>query len=931
MLKPVQSVRRAAALGVLGAALLAFPAGASMERAQQAQARGDLRAAQIELRNAVRANPNSAEARAALAAASLALGDGDTAEKEARAALERGYDRVAGTRLVLRAYLVLRRHEQLLRDFPTITEPTAVAGQVNAARSVAELALGRRPEARAAAEEAVRLAPEAPETHLALAAVLAAAGDRAGAEAAVDAALVRDARSVEALLRKAQFQFGRGEFDPAATNLATLLGIEPGHQVARITRAEALLRLNRNDEARREVDAVLRGAPASPPALLLSAMLQARAENWRAADETLQRLGGRVADFPDGLLLLAVTKRAVGQAAQAEDAARRFVARRPEDPRGARLLAAIEIAAGRPADAIITLNNLVRRGGADAAALDMLGRLQASQGQPGAAVEALRRAAELAPDNAEIMTRLAAARLATGDVVGATEAAEESLRATPEQAGARAMLAVGALVSGDVAAAEAEFARLSPEARATIGGRFLEGSLQLARAERAAARATFEGLLRDQPGFHPARLGLARLAVAEGRTPDAITLLAEVLRAEPGNADAARQLAAITLARGPDAGAARSALEAAQTAAPAEIGLAAVTAQVLALAGDPARAAALLDTPALQARGRGAQMPMLLAEARAAAGDLPGAEAASRAALAEEPRNVVARRQLALILAQRGDMGTAESVLREGRISQPGDPVLQGTLVGVVRAARGLDAALTLADDLARRSEARPASLSLRGDLLLAAGRGAEAAGAFAAAYREQPSGALAMRRAMALGAAGQADQAAQALSAWLEREPEDVQALSALAQFDLQAGRLAAATQRLDAVVQRRPGDAVALNNLAWTLQARGIEPERALALAERAFFLAPSAASADTLGWILVRAGTAERGVALLRQAVEASRGQSGPDPAMSYRLAFGLKALGRREEAIAALEPVLAGGAAFSERAEAERLLADLRRGG
>ncbi|MCS6855809.1 MAG: hypothetical protein NZ523_13800, partial [Elioraea sp.] len=70
----------------LGTALLAAPASANPERARAAEARGDLRAAQIEWRNAVRANPNDPQLRAALARISLALGDGDTAEKEARAA-----------------------------------------------------------------------------------------------------------------------------------------------------------------------------------------------------------------------------------------------------------------------------------------------------------------------------------------------------------------------------------------------------------------------------------------------------------------------------------------------------------------------------------------------------------------------------------------------------------------------------------------------------------------------------------------------------------------------------------------------------------------------------------------------------------------------------------------------------------------------------
>jgi putative PEP-CTERM system TPR-repeat lipoprotein len=569
----------------------------------------------------------------------------------------------------------------------------------------------------------------------------------------------------------------------------------------------------------------------------------------------------------------------------------------------------------------------VRRGGADAATLDMLGQLEAVTGQPQAAAEALRRAAELAPSNAELLARLAAARLASGDVVGATEAAGGSLRLAPDQRGARAMLAVGALMSGDIAAAEAEFARLPPEAKQTPGGRLLEGTLQAARMQLPQARATLEALVRDQPDFQPARLTLARVATVEGRTEDAERLLTEVLRAEPGNAEAGQQLAGIALSRGPRAAEARQALVAAQAAAPDNTQLAAVTARVLGLTGDIARAVTLLEAAPLQQRGRGPQMPMLLAEARVAAGDLTGAEAASRTALAEDPRSVPARRLLAIVLARKGDLPAAETILREGRITQPADPMLQGTLVAVVREARGLDAALALADQIAQRPEARPSALTLRGDLLAGAGRAADAAQAFADAYAVAPSSELALRRAAVLSGAGRQAEAAVILTEWLAREPDNLPALALLAQFDLQAGRHEDAERRLTSIVARQPANATALNNLAWSLAARGAEMERALALAERAYFLAPSPASADTLGWVLVRNGNLDRGVTLLRQATQASRGEQGPDPSMAYRLAYGLKALGRREEAIAVLRPVLAGGTAFPERRDAERLMADL----
>ena len=55
------------------------------------------------------------------------------------------------------------------------------------------------------------------------------------------------------------------------------------------------------------------------------------------------------------------------------------------------------------------------------------------------------------------------------------------------------------------------------------------------------------------------------------------------------------------------------------------------------------------------------------------------------------------------------------------------------------------------------------------------------------------------------------------------------------------------------------------------------------------------------------------------------------SASDAGMSYRLAFGLNATGQRAEALGVLEPLVSGGVAFPERAEAERLLATLRSAG
>ncbi|MDO9713095.1 XrtA/PEP-CTERM system TPR-repeat protein PrsT [Paracraurococcus lichenis] len=917
------------ALGLGAGEALAQP----LQRARAAEARGDLRAAQIEYRNAVRAEPQNGAVRAGLAEVSMELGDVDTAEREARAALDGGYDPPAATALLIRTYAARGRFREILRDFPLPENPPqpAVAGQVAVGRALAHLALGERDAARAAVAAAQRLAPGAVETHLAVAGLALADGDRAASEAAIDRVLAVDPARPEALLRKASFQFERGERPAGLETLGRLVAAAPGNVAARLLRAEMLLRTGEDARARQDVEAALRVQPGSVQGVYTLAVLQARAQDFRAADETLQRLGAVLPNIPEGLLLLATVKRALNQASQAEDAAQRYNARRPEDPRGAKLLATLQAEGNRPGDAAATLTRLVQRGGADAEAFDMLGRLHGASGRPREAVQAFQQAAQLAPGDSAIQARLAAARLAAGDAAGTQQAAGEALRIAPGQAAARELLAIAALSRGDVTSAQAEWDRLSPEQRRSEPAGTLEGLLKLARFDVAGARTAFETVLRSFPDSVGARLGLARVATAQGQPEEAERLLGEVLARAPGHPEALGWLAATIAAGGPRGAAARVVLQRAQAAAPNEPALALALAGALAAAREPAKALAVLNTEALRRPGQGPALPLARSQAHAALEQWAEAEAAARLALAEDAASVPARRQLLALLLRAGKAREAETLVQEGLRQDPGNPAMQALAIGLAQQTGGLDAALAAADRLADTDAARPASLQLRGELLLGAQRPAEAARAFAAMRARADSAALALREAMAWRAAGNLPAATAAVDSWLARAPEDAEALNLRAQLDMQAGRDAEAERRLQQVVERAPDNAVALNNLAWLLAVRGGEADlaRARGLAERAYFLLPNSDTADTFGWILARTGDPQRALVLLRQAVAAQE-QGRADPGKAFRLAGALRTAGERAEAIRLLEPVLAAGTSFPERAQAERLLAELRAG-
>ena len=104
-----------------------------------------------------------------------------------------------------------------------------------------------------------------------------------------------------------------------------------------------------------------------------------------------------------------------------------------------------------------------------------------------------------------------------------------------------------------------------------------------------------------------------------------------------------------------------------------------------------------------------------------------------------------------------------------------------------------------------------------------------------------------------------------------------------------------------------------------------RTIFGEPANELAERALTAAPAAAQIDdTLGWILLAQGETDKAVARL----SAANSAAPRNPDIQYHLAVALQRVGRRADAQAMLEALLGSGVSFADKAEAEKLLQELK---
>src|SRR5215831_6736080 len=160
---PWRSPAFAALLAVACLSANAKESSTSIKDAEQYVAKGDLKAAEIELRNAVRQSPQDPLIRARLAQVYLNLGDFASAEREARAARERNGDEA--DYLPILADVLVRQGKftevfDLIR--PDKRAPT-LESKLRTALGIAAVGIADRTKAEAMFRDAMRLDPDAPQ------------------------------------------------------------------------------------------------------------------------------------------------------------------------------------------------------------------------------------------------------------------------------------------------------------------------------------------------------------------------------------------------------------------------------------------------------------------------------------------------------------------------------------------------------------------------------------------------------------------------------------------------------------------------------------------------------------------------------------------------------------------------------------------------
>ena len=866
------------ALALLGASTLLLPAcrnessEALLVSARAYEAKGDHKAAIIQLRNALQQKPTDGEVRLHLGRALLQAGDPVGAQRELRKALEYGQSADAVLPPLARAMLEQAQAEKLVAEFGDrkLTDPDAEAA-LRSSIGQAQLQLRKFDDAAASFNAAAALKPDYLPAQLGIARLMAVENKISDASKLIDAIIAAHPTAAEAYALQSDLRLLRGDRAGARTSLEQAIAADGSFLPARFALIQTLIGEKQFDAAASQLDAarLLRGG--DPRVQYFDAVIAFGKNDLVKARDVMQQVLKRAPEHVPSLVLAGAVELQAGQPATAEGYLRKAVSIAPKHAGARQLLVRTYLGSNQPAKALESLQPLLASDArADPQLLLLAGETYLANGEPKQASVYYSAATDSKPQESFARTRLGQIAMASGDPdAGIRELeAAQALDGAPMQADIA--LIVGHVKKNDLNRALQAANAFAKKYPANPLSHQMLGAVYAARKEWVAARAAWAKAVELNPTYLPAIANLARLDIAEKKPADARKRFEAVVANDPKNEQALLALADVMARTGAPPAEIVATLQRAVTANPQSV------ASRLALIGyhlrtKDSKAALTTAQDAAAAIRTDPRILGALAQAQEAAGETNQAiETWNRLATAE-PRSTVPLVRLAALFAKREDYAKAIDSLRRAQKLAPGDAGIARDLVIAHLLSGKPNDAIKEAKSLQTTMPKLGAGFALEGDVHTATQRWPEAERAYRDALKVEPaSDALAVKLHTTLGRAGKAAEAEAMAKKWVAEHPKDASFRTYLAERALGDKDLRSAVAHYQAVVALQPDNAVALNNLAWSAGQLG-DP-KAIGYAERAVRLAPdNAAALDTLGTLLVSKGDASKGVEYLARAAD------------------------------------------------------------
>ena len=251
----------AAAIAVFaGPAAFGKDSTASMKEAEQYVAKGNLKAAEIELRNAIRETPQDPLLHARLASVYLQLGDAALAEREARTARDRNGNEADYLPVLADALLRQDKFADLVDLVKPGDRDPVLESKVRTALGTAAVGLNDRDRAETQLREAIKLDPSAARPKIQLARLLTGTKPEE-ADKTIDEAIAADPNSAEALQVKGEMLRNRDDQEGALRLFDQAIKVDPQNVLAHLSRANVYITQGKYKTADEDLDPILKTSP----------------------------------------------------------------------------------------------------------------------------------------------------------------------------------------------------------------------------------------------------------------------------------------------------------------------------------------------------------------------------------------------------------------------------------------------------------------------------------------------------------------------------------------------------------------------------------------------------------------------------------------------------------------------------------------------
>lgn len=703
---------------------------------------------------------------------------------------------------------------------------------------------------------------------------------------------------IPARLALAELFLAAGQIDQARSQIEHILRLDPGHAEALLLKGAQLLARGESLQAGQLLAELLADGKGPPEAYLLLAAARSRQKDAQGARQALEE---GIAVHPAQVALhLQLAQLLVddGQPEAAEARMRQVIALDPGNPEYPLALAVLYWDLGRTEKAEALLAQLIRESAADGRVYSLAADFYLQREQIAKAEELLLAGMAALPGAASIPLALNRFYQLTGQQRKGIETLLACLGGDQKPAGE-------SLQAVHLALAQSYFEQqeLSTAARFAdqvlesdpdhLEGIFLRGRIAAASGQWALAVSAFKALLAARPDLAEGYLHLAQVYAVQGETAAAAAVLGSGIGRFPDHRQMHLALARAHLVRG-DYKAAEAQLLHWLKIAPADM-------QVQAELGD---------------------FYLSLKDVRQA-------EREYAEIVRKFPDQALGYLKLARLYAAREAFADAVSELARGYERNPRSTELLAELVRTHLAAGDDKAALALCQARLARNAEEAFAHQLLGQVHAHQGKKKEAALAFerAAALDPQWTEPVNHLAALLLTQNKQADAVRQ-LEAALDRNPRNPAAYLTLARIHEEARQYPAAIAHYERALEVMPAFSEAAARLALLLCERNAGPEdldRALALVLDANRRHPGRADVlQAIAWVHYHRGAHDSALELLGPIAE----RAPDDPLVNYHLGMALLKSGQPEKARGKLELALQEKTPFVGRAEAEQALKTLK---